>query len=96
MYKTVGPEGELAQFLQDFGKTLVEKYNPRAIVVFSAHWEGPHNQTLGESPRRPVPRRPSNDGAEVTDYGAENPLLMDYYGFPDEVGYSRIQFGNIT
>jgi hypothetical protein len=21
----------------------------------------------------------------VTDYGAENPLLMDYYGFPEEV-----------
>ena len=34
-----GPRGPNAQFLRDFGKTLVEKYNPKAIVVFSAHWE---------------------------------------------------------
>ncbi len=34
-----GPKGPHAQFLKDFGKTLLEKYNPRAIVVFSAHWE---------------------------------------------------------
>jgi len=34
-----GPRGPNAQFLKDFGKTLVEKYNPKAIVVFSAHWE---------------------------------------------------------
>jgi len=34
-----GPKGPNAQFLRDLGKTLVEKYNPKAIVVFSAHWE---------------------------------------------------------
>jgi len=34
-----GPRGPNAQFLKDFGKTLLEKYNPKAIVVFSAHWE---------------------------------------------------------
>ena len=34
-----GPRGPNAQFLKDFGKTLMEKYNPKAIVVFSAHWE---------------------------------------------------------
>jgi hypothetical protein len=27
----------------------------------------------------------SNCVDEVTDYGEENPLLMDYFGFPDEV-----------
>lgn len=47
VYKEMGPEGPLAQFLQDFGKELVEKYDPKAIVVFSAHWEGPPSQTLG-------------------------------------------------
>lgn len=31
--------GALYRFLGDFGKTLVEKYKPKAIVVFSAHWE---------------------------------------------------------
>lgn len=67
LYKEMGPEGTLAQFLQDFGKTLRSKYEPRAIVVFSAHWESPGNQIL------------------VADYGAENPLLMDYYGFPREL-----------
>ncbi|CAG8599505.1 6484_t:CDS:10 [Acaulospora colombiana] len=62
LYKDMGPEGTLSQFLQDFGKTLRSKYDPRAVVVFSAHWESP-----------------------VSDYGAENPLLMDYYGFPREL-----------
>jgi len=38
-----GPEGPLAKFLKDFGPALLEKYKPKAIVVFSAHWE-----TMGE------------------------------------------------
>ncbi|KAF7359368.1 4,5-DOPA dioxygenase extradiol-like protein [Mycena sanguinolenta] len=58
-----GPNGPLAAFLKDFGPTLLSKYQPKGIVVFSAHWET-HNERL------------------VTDYGDENPLLMDYYGFP--------------
>jgi aromatic ring-opening dioxygenase catalytic subunit (LigB family) len=47
LYKVSGPEGPLAQFLHDFGNTLVEKYHPKAIVVFSAHWESPGAQILG-------------------------------------------------
>ncbi|SCZ89009.1 BZ3500_MvSof-1268-A1-R1_Chr1-1g00890 [Microbotryum saponariae] len=34
-----GPNGALVQFLKDLGPALVEKYNPKAIVVLSAHWE---------------------------------------------------------
>jgi aromatic ring-opening dioxygenase catalytic subunit (LigB family) len=34
-----GSRGPNAQFLRDFGKIIMEKYNPKAIVVFSAHWE---------------------------------------------------------
>ena len=34
-----GPKGPLATFLQDFGPVLIEKYKPKGIVVFSAHWE---------------------------------------------------------
>lgn len=34
-----GPNGPLASFLKVFGPALVKKYNPRAVVVFSAHWE---------------------------------------------------------
>ena len=48
-YQHMGPEGPLAQFLRDFGPGLLEKYDPRAIVVFSAHWESPRNQILGEN-----------------------------------------------
>ncbi|KAM6500676.1 Extradiol ring-cleavage dioxygenase, class III enzyme, subunit B [Amanita muscaria] len=61
-----GPTGLLASFLKDFGPALLQKYKPKGIVVFSAHWET-HGQRL------------------VTDYGDENPLLMDYYGFPPEL-----------
>ncbi|KAF8163133.1 Extradiol ring-cleavage dioxygenase, class III enzyme, subunit B [Crassisporium funariophilum] len=60
-----GPNGPLANFLSHFGPTLLKKYKPKGIVVFSAHWE-----TMSER--------------LVTDY-AENPLLMDYYGFPQEL-----------
>ncbi|TFY70524.1 hypothetical protein EVG20_g2474 [Dentipellis fragilis] len=60
--KHFGSGGSLSQFLTDFGPTLLEKYKPKGIVVFSAHWET-HGERL------------------VTDYGDENPLLMDYYGF---------------
>jgi aromatic ring-opening dioxygenase catalytic subunit (LigB family) len=43
-----GPKGPNAKFLQDFGKTLLDKYKPKAIVVFSAHWES-HGQIEGIS-----------------------------------------------
>ena len=56
--ETQGPDGTLAQFLRDLGPALLEKYKPRAIVVFSAHWETSNEQL-------------------VTDYGANQPLLMD-------------------
>lgn len=39
LYAWGGKEGPLAQFLEDFGPALLEKYNPKGIVVFSAHWE---------------------------------------------------------
>lgn len=34
-----GPGGPLATFLRDFGPALLKKYQPKGIVVFSAHWE---------------------------------------------------------
>lgn len=55
-----------AAFLKDFGPALLEKYKPKGIVVFSAHWETEKTRL-------------------VTDYGDENPLLMDYYGFPEDL-----------
>ncbi|CAK5279473.1 unnamed protein product [Mycena citricolor] len=61
-----GPKGPLALFLKDFGPALLKKYQPKGIVVFSAHWET-HTERL------------------VTDYGDENPLFMDYYGFDREM-----------
>jgi len=32
-------KGSLAAFLRDFGPLLLQKYQPKGIVVFSAHWE---------------------------------------------------------
>jgi hypothetical protein len=34
-----GPNGPLANFLRDFGPALLDKYKPKGILVFSAHWE---------------------------------------------------------
>ena len=41
-------KGPLARFLGVFGPALLEKYKPKGIVVFSAHWEHPE-EVLGES-----------------------------------------------
>jgi aromatic ring-opening dioxygenase catalytic subunit (LigB family) len=43
----MGRSGPLGQFLQEFGPALLEKYKPKGIVVFSAHWET-HRERLGE------------------------------------------------
>lgn len=61
----MGKNGAVTHFLGDFGRVLLEKYQPKAIVVFSAHWD--HNGQI-----------------IVTDYGSENPLYYDYYGFQAE------------
>ena len=34
-----GPSGPLFRFLSHFGPTLLKKYEPKGILVFSAHWE---------------------------------------------------------
>lgn len=34
-----GLESPFADFLRDFGPALLAKYQPRGILVFSAHWE---------------------------------------------------------
>ena len=79
-----GPDGTLAQFLQDFGKTLLSKYKPRAVAVFSAHWET-HDQTLGAYLPGLSLSHIQFNVQPVTDYGEENPLYMDFYGFPPAV-----------
>ncbi|KIM49297.1 hypothetical protein M413DRAFT_60070 [Hebeloma cylindrosporum] len=66
-----GPNGPLSKFLSEFGPTLLKKYKPKGIVVFSAHWET-MEERLGKSHQ------------PVSDY-PDNPLLMDYYGFPPEL-----------
>jgi len=37
--KNSGPTSPLAEFLAYFGKFLISTYNPKAILVLSAHWE---------------------------------------------------------
>lgn len=39
MFKYQGKGSPLYEFLKDFGPILLEKYKPKGIVVFSAHWE---------------------------------------------------------
>lgn len=42
----MGKNGALSHFLEDFGKVLVQKYQPKAVVVFSGHWDN-DGQILG-------------------------------------------------
>ncbi|KAH7107739.1 Extradiol aromatic ring-opening dioxygenase [Auriculariales sp. MPI-PUGE-AT-0066] len=63
------PDGPLVQFLQDFGPALLKKYNPKAIVVFSAHWET-DNETLV---------------SDWGDEPGANGQYHDFYGFPPQL-----------
>jgi hypothetical protein len=45
--EAMGPHSPLANFLRDFGPALLEKYKPKGIAVFSAHWET-NGERLGE------------------------------------------------
>jgi aromatic ring-opening dioxygenase catalytic subunit (LigB family) len=77
-----GPSGPLFRFLSHFGPTLLKKYQPKGILVFSAHWETT-SERLGLNSCR-LFKVFVNIAIIVTEY-AENPLLMDYYGFPPEL-----------
>ena len=77
-----GPSGPLFRFLSHFGPTLLNKYQPKGILVFSAHWETT-SERLGLHFCR-LFKVFVNIAIIVTEY-AENPLLMDYYGFPPEL-----------
>ena len=39
MLELAGLESPFANFLRDFGPALLAKYQPKGILVFSAHWE---------------------------------------------------------
>jgi aromatic ring-opening dioxygenase catalytic subunit (LigB family) len=92
LFSSSGPKGPLGNFLRDFGPALLDKYKPKGVVVFSAHWE-----TSGE--RQGLHFIDGVFGVErprwlyhiVTDYGDNNPLLMDYFGFPRELYQVRFE-----
>ena len=46
MPESLGPNSPVVHFLKDFGPLLLEKYKPKGIVVFSAHFESA-NERLG-------------------------------------------------
>lgn len=80
--------GPLSSFLKDFGQVLVKKYQPKAVVVFSAHWDT-DGQVLGTRRSYFVSEICAHICGRscilVTDYGNENPLYYDYYGFSSEL-----------
>ena len=47
LLKSQGAGSPLYDFLAEFGPTLLKKYKPKGILVFSAHWETA-DQRLGE------------------------------------------------
>ncbi|GJJ12031.1 hypothetical protein Clacol_006271 [Clathrus columnatus] len=83
IFEHMGPRSPLAGFLRDFGPAILKKYKPKAIVVFSAHWES-DDEIHGRELYISMVSLP-NITLTVTNYGDENPLLMDYYGFPAEL-----------
>lgn len=52
--KNQTPTGPLARFLSLFGPALLEKYKPKGIVVFSAHWEEPDEVLVSNYEENPL------------------------------------------
>lgn len=50
-----GLESPFANFLHDFGPALLAKYQPKGILVFSAHWETEGEQLDSNRLRRGKP-----------------------------------------
>ncbi|CAE6424597.1 unnamed protein product [Rhizoctonia solani] len=46
--------GTLPRFLRMFGPALLEKYNPKGIVVFSAHWEEDEEVLVSDYDENPL------------------------------------------
>ena len=61
-------DGEQAAFLKAFGSFLLDKYRPKGIVVFSAHWETKAGEAIQIMDNH-------------ADWQSRN-LYYDYYGFP--------------
>lgn len=54
MGESNGPKGPLARFLGDFGPALIDKYKPKGILVFSAHWETEGERLGMHTPHMPL------------------------------------------
>lgn len=67
--------GPQAAFLRAFGPFLLETYAPKAIVVFSAHWETEAGEAIMIA---------DNDAQ----WQSEN-LYYDYYNFPEACYHLR-------
>jgi len=65
--------------LQKIGKEITTKVKPKAIVVFSAHWQVAAAAAAGS--------KVEVNTAEFTD------LIYDYYGFPDH--YYKHKYPNV-
>lgn len=75
--------GPLAAFLRDFGPFLLETYAPKAIVVFSAHWETESGGKIQIA---------QNDASWQT-----NNLYYDYYNFNEEMYHLKFASrGDVT
>jgi len=78
MAELSGLESPFANFLRDFGPALLAKYQPKGILVFSAHWETEGEQ-LGTLTRSSfVLRGLYVRHNKVTDYGDE--MFLSWVG----------------
>jgi hypothetical protein len=75
--------GTLHTFLKDLGPALVEKYKPKGIVVFSAHWESPPNDIKGSIslfPQKKKKRKKKNMCISIHSLG-----FLSFFSFLPEV-----------
>lgn len=62
-------DGPQADYLRQLGKQIMSDYRPKALVVFSAHWETEDGAPI--------------EIMDNTDEWQSKHLYYDYYGFPE-------------
>ncbi|SGY62982.1 BQ5605_C007g04762 [Microbotryum silenes-dioicae] len=78
-----GPNSALVQFLKDLGPALIEKYNPKAIVVLSAHWESRGGALVSDW---------QDENPLLFDYFGFHPALykVEFHSSPDHALSERV------
>lgn len=81
--------------VRDIGARITNEWKPDYVVVVSAHWqlEGPDVIEIAVPPKFQAGARKSDENGNENGW-RENPLIYDFYGFPDHMYQEKFRTWN--